>query len=73
MVLSYSSEFDVVVVCQLKFFADVLAPGGVEGDQIWEEMGAHWSLDHVRVVKHFLVVIAFHPTTCSFNIFAIIF
>lgn len=69
---SYSSELHVVEVSQLQLFTDVLTPSGVEGYQIGEEMGAHGALDHVGIVEHLLVVVAFHPAAGSFNIFAVI-
>lgn len=52
----------------MQFLADVLPPGGIEGYQFGEEVGAHGSFDHVGVVERLLVVVAFHSAAGSFNI-----
>jgi len=36
-------------------------------------VSAHGSLDHVRSMEHLLVVITFHPSTGSLNVFAVVF
>lgn len=58
------------MVGELQLLANVLPPGGIEGDQFGEEVGPHWSFDHVGVVERLLVVVAFHSATGSFNILA---
>jgi hypothetical protein len=68
----FVSELDIVVVGQLKFFADVLFPGGVEDDQLGEEMSAHYAFGEVGGMEGLAVVVAFHPAAGAFHVFAIV-
>lgn len=61
-----------MIVGELEFLSDVLLPSGIEGDQFWEKVSPHGSLNHVRVMEGLLVVISFHSSTCSFNILAVV-
>ena len=60
------------MVGELQFFANVLFPGGIEGDKFWEEVGSHGSFDHVGIVEWLFVVVALHPAAGAFNIFAVV-
>ncbi len=72
MIVLCGSEDDVVLVGELELFADVLAPGGVEGDEFWEEVGAHGSFDHVGAMEGFPVVVALHAAAGAFHVLSVV-
>lgn len=66
------SEDDVVDVGELEFLADVLLPGGVEGDELGEEVGAHGALDHVGGVELLAAVVALHASAGALHVLAVV-
>lgn len=60
------------MVGELQFFANVLFPGGIEGDKFWEEVGSHGSFDHVGIVEWLLAVIALHAAAGAFHVLAVV-
>lgn len=72
MVFYSQSESNIVEVSELELLTNVLLPSWIQCDKFGEEMSSHGSFNHVRTMQKMLVMISFHSSACSFNIFTII-
>lgn len=66
-----SSELNVMVVCQLKLFSDILFPGGVKSHHLWIKMTPHWCFNHVDVMECLSVMVTLHSSASTLNILSI--
>jgi len=55
----------------LKLFTDVLLPGWVKGDEFWEEVSSHLSLNNVGVMELLSIMISLHSATGAFDILSV--